>query len=721
MTPPIEPGRSTSLEHLPVLDGLRGVAVAIVVAYHAHWLTGGYLGVDVFFVLSGFLITRLLLAEHERTGRIDLRHFWSRRARRLVPALVLVVVVAAIGERLRGRVDGPAGGRIDVIGALTYSTNWLRLRSGAGYWSAFGGPSLLDHTWSLAIEEQFYVLWPLVVVGIVRFVRRPGARVVVLATSTALAGAWSIVVFSHSFDASRVYMGTDTRAVALVAGATVAALVAWHGPLRSLVVKGLAFASAAVLVDMFVNLSGTEVRTYRGGLLMCSLATALVIAATATACPPLLARPLALPALRYLGERSYGIYLWHWPIMVALGVAKAPLSPSWRRLSAIAITLIVAEISYRVVERPIRRHGLAAFGPRWRPLLGGGVATTVALGAIALPVPVRPAASAIVLTTITAPSGPRPTATSAPRTAASSSSDLRTPTSSASTSAGLSTVARSSTSSTSPTSTVSRASSVSPSASPTIDCPSAPGSARTDCAALDPIEPPPGRAARVLFVGDSVGWFLAIQASEDAARLGIEVTNGAEPACPLTHRPLRRRARAGIVPLVFEQRCQDSVNAYRQLVAHVQPDIVVVAFGPTLLDENEIAPGHWSAPCSPDFGRWYEDEIRTAVADLGSTGAPVYWATQAYYRADITTHTPVVDGQIDCENATAAQVAAAVAANGAFGVVRLGEWACPSRQCVGERDGIELRKDGTHFKDAAATLANIFVLSQIFSPPPWQR
>jgi peptidoglycan/LPS O-acetylase OafA/YrhL len=702
---PSEPVALTSLGHLPVLDGLRGVAVVAVVAFHAHWLIGGYLGVDVFFVLSGFLITRLLLAEHDRTGRIDLRRFWSRRARRLLPALLIVIAVAAVGERARGRLDGPAGGRIDVIGGLTYTTNWLRLRSGAGYWSAFGGPSLLDHTWSLAIEEQFYVLWPLLVVGLLRAVRRRSARFAVLLVTTALAATWSIVAFSRSHDASRVYMGTDTRAVALVAGATVAALLAWRGALRSRAVNALALLSAGALVEMFANLSGTALRTYRGGLLVCSLATALVIAATATTVAPRLARPLTLRALRYLGERSYGIYLWHWPVMVGFGVAKAPLSASWRRVGAIAITLVVAEVSYRIVEQPIRRRGLAVFGSRWRPLLGAAVVTTVSLMAVLVPRGGAVPASAVPLPVLPTTS---PTASSPPST--STLASIATSTASADLSA-----------SSVQTSTASADVSASSVQTSTTAGPSAGDSVPPSSVAplVLPVAPPADRPARVLFVGDSVAWFLGIQAEADAARMDIEVTNAAVPACPPTHHPLRRRAKQGVVPLVFDKQCQDTVNGYRALAERIRPDVVLVNFGASLLDENEIAPGEWYAPCTAEFDAWYQNEIRTISADLGSTGAPVFWATQAYYRGEVTAHTPVLDDQIDCENSTAAEVASH--GGGALGLVRLGEWACPRRSCLDKRDGIELRADGTHFMDAAAALANVFVLSQVFSPPPWQR
>ena len=706
--PPPRPGAGPApLAHLPALDGLRGVAVAVVVAFHANWLKGGYLGVDVFFVLSGFLITRLLLDEHTRRGRIDLKRFWTRRARRLLPALLLVVAVAAVAERARGRIDGPAGGRIDVIGALTYTTNWLRLRSGAGYWANFGGPSLLDHTWSLAIEEQFYVVWPLIVVVLLKAVKRRGTRVLVLGALTVAAGTWSIVAFNRSLDASRVYMGTDTRAVALLAGATVAALYAWRTVRSTFVNQALAVAATAFLASSFVTLSGTALRTYRGGLLACSIAAAVLIGATAMARTPRLARPLTTRPLRYLGERSYGIYLWHWPIMVGFGVAKAPLSPSWKRLVAIALTLAAAEVSYRLVEHPIRTKGLLAFGPRWRPLLGATAATTLAIGAVALPESVNASSVAITLPTV-ATTAPRPSSTTAGPTTTAGSTGATL--SAAGNGTTADTVSAASTTSTATTTTLAAATTTTAAATTAAD---------QSIGVLPPVEPPVGRPPRILYVGDSVAWFLGIQAEKDQATFGMRVTNGAEPACPMSHAPIKRRRSEGAVPLQFEDRCWNAVNGYRNLVARVKPDAVVIAFGASLFDENEIAPGTWAAPCSAAFDGWFQDEIRRVTDDLGSTGARVYWTTQAYYRAEVDDHTPKLDDQSDCQNARAAEVAAA--SNGALGILRLGEWTCPTRDCLDAREGIELRADGTHYKDDAATLANIYLISQIFSPPPWQR
>ena len=222
-----------------------------------------------------------------------------------------------------------------------------------------------------------------------------------------------------------------------------------------------------------------------------------------------------------------------------------------------------------------------------------------------------------------------------------------------------------------------------------------------------------------MFVGDSVGWTLANQAEAESERLGIEVINEAHNACPLSDTPLRRRTDASSVPLVFGPECDDAVRKYGETVAAKQPDVVIMVFGASFLNENEIAPEDWHAPCTEPFDNWFEDQIRKSAEALSSTGATVYWATQAYYRSEVDGRTPTWDDQIDCENVSAREVVAQ--SDGAMGVLGLGEWACPTRECLAERGGYELRPDGSHFIHESASLANIWMLFQIFSPPPWTR
>ena len=650
--------QGTHLQYVPALDGLRGLAVAAVVAFHVGVLKGGWLGVDLFFVLSGYLISRLLFVEYAVKGRIDLRRFWGRRARRLLPALLCVIVAVAIAERVRGRLLGPAGGRWDIVGALTYTSNWLRLRGGAGYWSRFGPPSLLEHFWSLAIEEQFYVVWPLAMLGIVRL--RRGVSTLVLLAFTLVAGGWSLLLFHRTLDASRVYMGTDSRAVALLAGATIASLAEWRRSwLRAF--RALAPVGLVGLLVAMARMQGTRLVTYQGGLLAYTMAAAVLIAGVATGSTPF-ARHLSTQPLRWLGSRSYGIYLWHWPILVGFGVAGHAHKPLHRIVLGVLVSLAVAEASYRVVEMPVRRQGLAAF--RWRPTLPvlGASMTGVAIAIIALPI-AQPRRLVVAATTATsstlAPTSTLPTTTTTIST--STTSSTTTPVVATTTTVGF--IAR-----------------------------------------------PSDHPARVLIVGDSVGWNLAEQLVKDQQTLSLVALNGAIAGCPPSYAPLKRRLDEESVPLVFNQECVDAVIAYPTLAADFKPDVTFMIFGASLLDENEIAPGVWSRPCEAGFDDWYRSTLVKMSDALSSQGGRVVLVSQAYYRGEASAQAPTNDRQIDCENTVAGSVAQN--SGGQILLADLGAWACPTTACLRDRDGIELRPDGTHFKGNAAALANNWLLTQ---------
>ena len=376
---------SSRLRHLPALDALRGLAVVGVLFFHADLLRGGYLGVDLFFVLSGFLITSLLLNEWHTNGGIALRGFWTRRGRRLFPALIAVLVfvalyafvLAAPAELTRVRADG--------IAAIFYVANWHSIVAGASYWDIFQTPSPLEHLWSLAIEEQFYLLWPVLVL-VVLLVARGSARVLlVVSLVLAALSATAMWVLYDPADTSRAYLGTDTRGAAILFGAALACVITcWgvlddHRLIRALDVVGLVALGGLALA--WARLDGQSRFLYHGGFWLTELAVVVLIACAAHSDRSLIARGLTWRPLIWCGLISYGLYLWHWPIYVVLSPARVHLDGVALTALRLAVTFGVAIASYVYLEQPIRRHGLPA---GLHPAVAVPAAAFIALGALVL-------------------------------------------------------------------------------------------------------------------------------------------------------------------------------------------------------------------------------------------------------------------------------------------------------------------------------------------------
>ena len=365
-----------ALPYLGGVDGLRALAVLAVLLYHAdlHWARGGFLGVEVFFVISGYLITTLLLGEWGRTGAISLRAFWARRARRLLPAayLLLVAVLTYAVLLLPAEVARLRG---DALAAFAYLTNWYLIFAQRSYFEVSGRPSLLQHLWSLAVEEQFYLAWPIMLgFGLRRWPQRwlLWATLVGALAATALMAA----LYRPGVDPSRVYYGTDTRAAGFLVGATLA--LGWrpgHLPvldqleLRLLnLLGGVGLVSLAWLV---AQTNSFEPTLYRGGFAWVALLTAAVIAALAHPQARGLSRVLGAPPLRWAGLRSYGIYLWHWPIyMLTRPQLDLALSGLPLLMLRLGLTAILAELSFRFVEQPVRRGALARLWQQARTASG---------------------------------------------------------------------------------------------------------------------------------------------------------------------------------------------------------------------------------------------------------------------------------------------------------------------------------------------------------------
>lgn len=387
------------------LDGLRALAITGVLVYHlnASWLPGGFLGVDVFFVVSGFLITTLLVREHHRTGRIALSRFWLRRARRLVPALVLCVVTSVLIARLVSQDLLVDIGR-QMLGALTFSTNWVEIGAGSSYFDQTA-PQLFLNFWSLAVEEQFYLAWPLVTLALLAVAGR--VRVGVALAVGVASSLLMALLFTPGVDATRVYYGTDTHVMGLMAGAALAfawaspSLALWVAPSRWGRVGAYAVPLAGVvLLAEMALLDEQSTLAFRGGIVLASLATAVLVMGVIERRPggvTAFQRVLRHPVATWVGARSYSIYLWHWPVilLVALDNPSAPgtMSHLLTRLWCVLVTLALADLTFRFVETPFRtlgfrgvvtavRERVSALTPRAKQVAGGAVAALAVVTAV---------------------------------------------------------------------------------------------------------------------------------------------------------------------------------------------------------------------------------------------------------------------------------------------------------------------------------------------------
>ena len=348
------------------LDGIRAIAVIMVLAYHLKLalFKSGFLGVTVFFVLSGYLITGILISEVEEEGTIDLKNFWLRRIRRLVPAVMSMAVVIIFVSAVVNKIIFTKGCK-DFLASVLGFNNWWQIFNKVSYFEAAGVPSPFTHCWSLAIETQFYLIYPLILLGIYKLVKSRGEgrakRGLLFAGVTLLLALISvilmIVLFDPQQDASRVYYGTDTRAFSLLFGALLAILWEYRMVPRRLsasVNMVLGSVSFAVLLVMTIAINGSSNFWYRGGQFVGTILTVLVIY-TVSGRKTWLSRFLSNPVLKWIGDRSYSIYLWHYPIILL--ISKGIKASWWITLIEIVLSVVLAELSYRFIETPIR-HGI---------------------------------------------------------------------------------------------------------------------------------------------------------------------------------------------------------------------------------------------------------------------------------------------------------------------------------------------------------------------------
>ncbi|BBX64446.1 acyltransferase [Mycobacterium saskatchewanense] len=631
---------------IPALDGLRAIAVALVLVGHGGiaGVTGGFIGVDVFFVLSGFLITSLLLDELGRTGRIDLKGFWVRRARRLLPALVLMVLtVAATRQLLPDR--ALTGLRDDAIAAFLWVANWRFVAQKTDYFTQGAPPSPLQHTWSLGVEEQYYIVWPVLLVAVTLLLafraRRRRTRATVgavrfatflIATAGALASAAVAVLLTSDATRDRVYFGTDTRAQALLIGAAAAALLVrdWPSLNRGWCLIGTRWGRRVARALPALGVAGLAAAThfatggaaeFRHGLLLgVAVAAVLVVAPVALEQRGAVARMLASPPLVWLGTISYGVYLWHWPIFLALNGERT----GWAGLPLFAArcgaTVAVAAASWWLIEQPVRR---------WRP-------ARVPL----LPLAAATVGSAAAITLLVVPVGTGP-----------GLSEAGLP-------PGVSAVAAVS--------------------------PAPPGGSQ-------PVGPrDPNRPFTVSVFGDSIGWTWMHYLPPTP---GFAFLDHTVIGCSLVRGTPYR-----YIGQTLEQRpeCDGWPIRWSTQVSRDQPDVALLIIGrwETVDRVNE---GQWTHIGDPTFDAYLNGELERALNIVSSPGVRVVVATVPYSRGGEKPDGRLYpEDQPDRVNLWNTMLRKTISHHPGVQILDLNKKLCPDGVYTPKVDGIKVRSDGVH-------------------------
>jgi peptidoglycan/LPS O-acetylase OafA/YrhL len=673
------PQRSRRLGYQPALDGLRGIAVVAVLLYHGgvSWARGGFLGVDLFFVLSGFLITWLLLSEHGTTGRISIRAFYARRARRLFPALALVLIVVAayaVGLAPRSQLEQLQG---DLLAALGYATNWRLIGQDRGYFDAFAAPSPLQHTWSVAVEEQWYLLWPPVMTGLLAVARRLRTHWLLgAATGVLCVASWvlTMVLAAPDIDPSRVYYGTDTRAHQLLLGALLAIVRQplgvqlsrrWRGRVTVLGTAGLLW---ILWLATTVEDDGSS-WLFDGGLGLVALASCAGILA-AVQPDGWLVRALSSRPLGAVGMISYGLYLWHYPVFVVLSATRTNAHGTALLLLRLAATTAVAIASYWLVERPIRNRTIAISRPSLA--LGGGLA--VAIGATLLmpaPPPSRaPAALVEAQASLERPDDVEPGAATSSEDEAASAPASRPPSGKTFSSGG------------------------SPGLRYGLVAPT-----------LDPSD----RVPRVLLTGDSVALTLQAETVERIADPAALIWNLGSIGCPLfdADRTFRDERTDG------GWWCRPWRADRPRWIREFDPDVVLVLSGvwetyDRIVGEQELAVG------DPEHDRWFATELDSLIDLLGSGGADVVLVTMpCNQRAEGVGAEQLPENQKERVDHINDLYRRTAERRGDTTLVDLHELVCPSGKYLPTLDGRDLRYDGVHFTPEGAELVRAWILEQV--------
>jgi peptidoglycan/LPS O-acetylase OafA/YrhL len=679
-----------TLPRIRALDGLRGVAVIAVLLFHDQRLRGGYLGVDLFFVLSGFLITSLLLADHQQHGRVGLRNFYARRARRLLPALGLALFGVALYAAVWARPAELPRIRWDGIGTLFYVQNWREIFTQQSYWDAFTAPSPLQHAWSLSIEEQFYAFWPVLLIGVLAVRRSARAVLGVTLALAAAAATFTLVSAYRSGDARFLYYSTVTRAPALLLGAALAALFALRGPVASragrIALEAGALASIGYLAYAWSHQVGEGLSLYRGPLLLCGIAAVVVIAAAAHPAHGPIARVLAVPPLVGVGLISYGLYLFHWPVYLVLTPARTGLTGWTLFAERVTVSVLIALASYWLIEQPVR-HG--ALRPA-RAFVAFGTATATV------------AASLVVATHVTPIPIPTPTAIASVEPAAAAGADPSGATGATGPRRSLAALLRAWPRPTEPEVPA-----------PDVRTFLPPGDWSRLTNTCDVAHPaPPAHAVRtpapkVLLVGDSVGCFIGASLDINQVRDGVVTLNRARLGCPLVS-PRAARSTDG-EPITVYPPC---IDGQQGAIRTFRPDLALLMVGGPDINEEDLGNGEWVKACDPSFDAWYAAGARRTIEALGATGASVVVVSLVLPPKIVDigpglVMPPEYSRAVECENGALRR---AVGQEPGAHLLDLDAYVCPDGKCVDHMDGVELRTDGRHFQGAAANLVSPWIL-----------
>ncbi|WKG02455.1 acyltransferase family protein [Mycolicibacterium sp. HK-90] len=650
--------RASIRRDIPALDGIRAIAVALVLAGHGGvpGVAGGFIGVDIFFVLSGFLITSLLLDEYRRTERIDLKGFWIRRAKRLLPAMVLMTLAVVIARSLFPP-EAVASLREDAVAAFFWMANWVFVAADTDYFSQGATPSPLQHTWSLAVEEQYYVLWPLLVLGAVLLVRRrsPGAvRLVVFVLATlGLVGSavLAIVMSGDAGELNRVYFGTDTRAQALLIGAAAAALLVrdWSaltmsGTLirarwRRWVAWTLPVIGVALLAAAAHLATGSAEQFRHGVLLVVAVGAVLVVAPVALDQDGYVARALAWYPLVTLGVISYGVYLWHWPIFLILNGERTGLS-GWSLLALrCAVTIAVSWVSWWAIEQPVRH-----WRPQHVPMLRLSAATV--------------ATAAVVTMTVVPVGGPaRPAVPDV--TAAVAEVDV--------------------------------------------------GAERPVAVGSPPARLAPGTRTVAVF-GDSVAWTLMRYLP---ATPGFHFSDYTTIGCGIARGGPYRSAGE---TLNQKPECDSWPERWAQRIAHDRPDTVLMMIGRWEAVDRTWR-GRWTHIGNDAYDTYLKSELKRALDILSSTGARVVVTTAPYNRrgerSDGTLYPEDQPGRVQAWN-TMLRNEAARRPN--VSVLDFNDKLNPDGEYTAKINGVRMRSDGVHPTSEAVQWLTPWLLDSLKTP-----